>query len=139
MSVKEYSTDKIKVFWEPGKCIHAAKCVKGLPGVFNQNNRPWINVEGASADEIREQVSQCPSGALRAEILGEQKREAMANEATKIQVLKDGPVLVHGVCEVTNSDGSVEQKEGVTALCRCGASSNKPYCDGTHNSNGFEG
>lgn len=139
MSVKEYSTEKIKVLWEPGKCIHAANCVNGLPSVFNQNNRPWIDVDGATAEQIREQVSKCPSGALRAEMLGAEKQETMSKEGTKVEVLKNGPVLVHGACTVTNSDGSVEQKEGVTALCRCGASSNKPYCDGTHNSNGFEG
>ncbi len=52
--------------------------------------------------------------------------------STKIEVLKDGPLLVHGALQIKNSNGEIETKEKVTAFCRCGASQNKPYCDGTH-------
>lgn len=134
---KTYETDKVKVIWQPDVCIHAAECVKGLPGVFNQHAKPWINIEGASAEEIKGQVAKCPSGALSIEDDQESKTETMSS--TKIDMAKNGPILVHGMCTITNSDGSVTQKEGVTAFCRCGQSSNKPYCDGTHNTSGFEG
>lgn len=59
--------------------------------------------------------------------------------ATKIEVTVNGPVLVHGDCEIKNSNGFVEQKTGITALCRCGASANKPFCDGSHAKIDFEG
>ena len=39
-------------------------CVKGLPSVFNTSNRPWINIGGATSNDIINQVQQCPSGAL---------------------------------------------------------------------------
>ena len=61
---KEYTNGEITVVWKPGVCIHSAKCFKGLPGVFDPNARPWINVEGASTEAIVGQVQQCPSGAL---------------------------------------------------------------------------
>lgn len=137
--VKEYSNDEITVFWDHTKCIHSENCVKGLPGVFRPTERPWINIEEATAEDLHATVSKCPSGALKSELKGQSTSTNMSRETTKVEVLKNGPVLVHGECEITNSDGSTEQKSGVTALCRCGASSNKPYCDGTHNSNGFEG
>ena len=57
----------------------------------------------------------------------------------KIEIALNGPILVHGKIELTHSDGRKESKEKVTALCRCGASSNKPFCDGTHNNIGFKG
>ena len=57
---------------------------------------------------------------------------------TKIQVNKGGPYLVKGKFTFVNSDGKEEIKDGSIALCRCGGSSNKPFCDGTHRKNGFD-
>ena len=62
--VQSYENDQIQVGFDPNVCIHAAKCVGGLPGVFNIKNRPWINVDGASAEALASQIQQCPSGAL---------------------------------------------------------------------------
>ena len=62
--MKTYPKEDIKVGWEPEKCTHSANCVNGLPGVFDVNKRPWINVDGANRDEIIAQVAKCPSGAL---------------------------------------------------------------------------
>ena len=63
-SPKEYQKDELTVFWDQTKCTHSANCVKGLPGVFNIEAKPWINMDGATKDEIRAQVAKCPSGAL---------------------------------------------------------------------------
>ncbi len=60
----EYSNDEVTVVWDKTKCIHAAKCVKGLPNVFKPKEKRWIQVEGASAQEIIDQVGKCPSGAI---------------------------------------------------------------------------
>jgi uncharacterized Fe-S cluster protein YjdI len=61
---KKYDNGEITVIWEPGLCAHSARCVKGLPNVFNTQSKPWINVAGASTEAIMHQVAQCPSGAL---------------------------------------------------------------------------
>lgn len=63
-NVKTYESSDIIVEWRQEKCQHAAKCVKGLPQVFNLKQRPWIDVQGASADDIVAVIDQCPSGAL---------------------------------------------------------------------------
>lgn len=55
----------------------------------------------------------------------------------KIDVLPNGPILINEKTEIKKPDGTVEEKEKV-ALCRCGASQNKPYCDGEHNKIGFK-
>ena len=56
----------------------------------------------------------------------------------KITCAPNGPLLVHDLETLESSKGaSLETKETV-ALCRCGASANKPYCDGTHSKIGFQ-
>lgn len=62
--VKVYENDDIIIEWRQEKCQHAARCVKGLPEVFNLKARPWINVNGASPDAIADVIDTCPSGAL---------------------------------------------------------------------------
>ncbi len=62
--IKEYSNEDVTIIWQASKCQHAEKCWRGLPGVFNYKERPWIKPEGGSPGEIITQVKQCPSGAL---------------------------------------------------------------------------
>ena len=61
-----YTNGEVTVVWRPEHCKHAGRCVTQLPGVFNLNERPWINMQGASTDAILHQVQQCPTGALGA-------------------------------------------------------------------------
>ncbi len=137
---KTYSSKSTVVHWEPKKCIHSKLCWKGLMQVFNPQNRPWINMEGASDDRIRKQVDQCPSGALSWEAIGENEKSQIQNQGSimKVTVSKNGPYLIKGKVEIEHSDGRIEQKEKVVALCRCGASKNKPYCDGNHSKEDFQ-
>jgi CDGSH-type Zn-finger protein len=60
-------------------------------------------------------------------------------EHTKITALANGPLMVEGTISVTKTDGTTEVKEQKSFLCRCGHSSNKPYCDGMHKKNNFVG
>jgi uncharacterized Fe-S cluster protein YjdI len=64
-TTKAYSGNGITVTFDSEVCIHAGRCVQGLPAVFDVNARPWIDVSGAPADEIAAQVDRCPSGALQ--------------------------------------------------------------------------
>jgi uncharacterized Fe-S cluster protein YjdI len=54
----------VTIIWEPDLCAHSGNCVRGLKQVFDPKKRPWITVEGASTNDIVEQVKKCPSGAL---------------------------------------------------------------------------
>ena len=55
-----------------------------------------------------------------------------------ITVRKNGPYIVSGMVEVRDADGNVCPAKETVALCRCGASTNKPFCDGTHSKVGFQ-
>lgn len=61
---KEYTNGEVTIVWKNNLYIHSAKCVRGLPQVFNVKASPWINISAASTDALVEQVSKCPSGAL---------------------------------------------------------------------------
>lgn len=64
METHEYNAGEITIIWKPKVCIHAAVCVKMLPKVYNPKDRPWIKPENATTEELKNQISNCPSGAL---------------------------------------------------------------------------
>jgi hypothetical protein len=120
--------------------------LEGLIDVFNPREKPWIKMEGAATDRIIEQVRLCPSGALsyflNKEAAAEQPADKVVAEAAnmvKVEVTPNGPYLIKTECLIIHADGKEETKTGTVALCRCGASGNKPYCDGQHRVIGFEG
>ncbi|MCL6294237.1 (4Fe-4S)-binding protein [Jejuia spongiicola] len=136
--IKEYSNGETTVVWEAEKCIHSAICAKGLPEVFQPRDRPWVKIDGADTETIINQVKACPSGALRFYMNAEGDESSETLE-TKVEVLENGPLLVYGTLKVTHKDGSSETKNKTTAFCRCGASNNKPFCDGAHVKEDFKG
>jgi hypothetical protein len=108
--------------------------------VFKPKEKPWIQQENATPEELINQVKQCPSGALSYYINQKEdtNMEDQSNEA-KIQVMANGPLLVKGNLDITHSDGGNEKAHNPVAFCRCGHSQNKPFCDGNHKAAGFEG
>lgn len=137
---KHYTNGEITIAWKPNQCIHSKICWTGLLEVFDPRKRPWITMEGTTSERIIEQVEKCPSGAL-SYFRNEDKVENKAPEVdvdTIVEVAANGPLLVYGNITIKNKNGEEVKKNKVTALCRCGASGNKPYCDGTHVKIGFK-
>jgi uncharacterized Fe-S cluster protein YjdI len=132
---KEYATDEIVVEWEPSLCYHSQNCVRGLPQVFDDSRRPWVKVDAATADEIEAAVARCPSGALRTRRIG--VAAAPQHNTLEVCASANGPLLVSGHVRIVDARGAVLFEGDKVALCRCGGSSNKPFCDGTHKKNGF--
>src|SRR5216684_4247914 len=128
--MREYATDEIVVEWKPRLCSHSHNCVNSLPQVFDETRRPWVKVEAATADEVEAAVALCPSGALRARRVGAEvaKRE----QSVELRASANGPLLVTGGVRILDAEGAVLYEGEKAALCRCGGSSNKPFCDGTH-------
>lgn len=63
--LQTYEGNGFAVTFDPDVCTHSAKCVRGLPAVFDVKRKRWVDVGAASADEIEAQVARCPSGALQ--------------------------------------------------------------------------
>lgn len=139
---KEYSNGEVTIVWKPGLCMHSELCFHGLPEVFDPKARPWINAGGADTGRITGQVKKCPSGALSYyfnENASSGEKEPADTVGRIVEALSNGPLLVHGAITIKTADGNTTRKEGRTAFCRCGASGNKPFCDGSHRKVGFEG
>jgi uncharacterized Fe-S cluster protein YjdI/CDGSH-type Zn-finger protein len=132
-----YANDAIEVYWEPRFCIHSGNCTRRLGQVFNSQARPWIDVDAAEPDRIAETVLTCPTGALHFRRLDDGPQEQAAAQTT-VEPCPDGPLFVRGRLQILDGDGNLIREDTRLALCRCGASRNKPFCDGSHRTIGFQ-
>ena len=137
---KRYTNGEVTIVWRPSLCIHSTNCFKGLPQVFDPNKKPWANAEGASTEQIVNQINKCPSGALSYEMNtgGDRQSEQLSGDII-IEPTPDGPLMVYGNLTLKGIDGTTSRKNNATAFCRCGNSGNKPFCDGSHKKVGFKG
>jgi len=130
---KSYVGKSITIHDNRKICSHAAECVNNLPSVFRLNARPWIDTDGASTEQIINTIRKCPSGALSYSIDGVEYKDQ--NETRPmITTSKDGPLVITEGMNLIGDGiqfGDGASKEHYT-LCRCGASNNKPFCDGMH-------
>jgi uncharacterized Fe-S cluster protein YjdI len=137
---KRYTNGEVSIVWKPDLCIHSTICFKGLPSVFNPQKKPWVTPEGSTTGRIIEQVKKCPSGALSYYLNRDAAEEKVSVEAeTIVEPTPNGPLMVYGNVVVKDSKGTLTKKSNATAFCRCGASNNKPFCDGSHRKIGFQG
>lgn len=127
--ILRYEGKDLTVTYERPRCIHAERCVNDLPEVFDPNRKPWINADATAADKLAAMVHTCPSGALHYERNdgGSTEKTPESNIAT---LGINGPLWIHGDLEINGIVG--EKKDFRVALCRCGASRYKPFCDGSH-------
>jgi len=132
--VDSYEGKEITILDNRGICSHRGHCTANLPNVFRQGTEPWIDPNGAEGREIARIISMCPSGALSYEMKGVHHEKW--DQPAAVELLKNGPIEVVGPVTLIDEEGSAPQTDHY-ALCRCGGSRNKPFCDGTHWSNGF--
>ena len=126
-----YEREELAVIWDATKCIHVGTCFRALPEVFDPRKRPWVDINGAEAEAIAEAVKLCPTGALKIQARGGFPEEEPA-QPTTIQAGRTGPLYVRGRLQLVDDEGNVFAEETRVALCRCGASANKPFCDNSH-------
>lgn len=126
-----YENEDIKIKWDLKRCIHAEECVHGLSDVFNPNQKPWIQPEKRTPEEIADVIERCPTGALHYEIKkGDRSEKPSSKNRLKLQ--ENGPVYFFGDLEVQDAEGNTVLKDTRFAMCRCGGSKNKPACDNSH-------
>lgn len=134
--VHEFKGEEITVTFDRARCLHAEECVRGLPPVFDLSRRRWIDPSRADGESIVAVVERCPTGALhhRRHDGGPAEQPDLVN---RVSVVPDGPLHVRGEVRIVREDGSEVLTDTRMALCRCGKSSRKPLCDGSHETTGF--
>ena len=136
MTRKAYRSEKIAVSFDIERCIHSEECVRGLPEVFDTEKRPWIQPDKSHPDRVAKVVMRCPTGALQFERRDGGPEEPVPNENI-IAVAANGPLYIRGNIEIKDSTGTILLKGARVALCRCGESMNKPFCDNSHKQASF--
>lgn len=127
---------QITVSYDIARCIHAEECTRGLPAVFDRARSNWIDPDGEPPERTTEVVLRCPSGALRVESPDGVDLESPASE-NRVQVVGAGPLYLRGDLALRTPEGELLHRDTRMALCRCGASGNKPFCDNSHLQIGF--
>ena len=130
-----YAGARITIHDNRSICAHAGHCTDRLASVFKYGSEPWIDPDGASVEAIVEAIGKCPSGALSYAIEGSNPPRVPRDPA--ITVTKNGPYAVAGGVRLSDPAWAAGASTETYTLCRCGASRNKPFCDGSHWSAGF--
>jgi CDGSH-type Zn-finger protein/uncharacterized Fe-S cluster protein YjdI len=125
--VERVEGKSLTVIYEGKKCIHARLCVTGAPSVFLANVQgPWIHPDALAVESVVEIAHACPSGAIRY-----RRKDGTPDETpppVNLLVIREaGPYAVRADLRLAGQAGAYR-----ATLCRCGASKNKPYCDGSH-------
>jgi CDGSH-type Zn-finger protein/uncharacterized Fe-S cluster protein YjdI len=134
--IRTYTGEHIDVTYETARCIHVAECIRRLNAVFDTSRRPWVLPDAALPDNVAATVLTCPSGALHYERKDGGEAEVAAAHNT-IRLTRNGPLYVRGDFTIVNGEGELVVNDTRAALCRCGGSGNKPFCDNTHKAIGF--
>src|SRR5258708_31624572 len=123
---------KIRIRCDAKKCIHSRGCVLSHPEVFVPNMQgEWIHPDAASPEAVAELAHQCPSGAIAYERLDGGPNE-QPPKVNLVRIRENGPLAFHGELQIGGQAPATR-----ATLCRCGASNNKPFCDGSHATAGF--
>ncbi|MEA2453230.1 MAG: hypothetical protein QOG04_1940 [Actinomycetota bacterium] len=128
---RTYEREELTVIWDASRCTHVAECLVALPEVFDVTRRPWIEVDAADADQVAAAIRKCPTGALKFEARRGFPDEE-PDEVTTVRAGHLGPLYIRGKVRLEDGHGRLIAEETRVALCRCGASENKPYCDNSH-------
>jgi CDGSH-type Zn-finger protein/uncharacterized Fe-S cluster protein YjdI len=133
----KYDGAETDVYWNGRLCIHIGECGRANNDLFVGGRQPWCQPDCVSPGEVVDVVGRCPSGALTYERKDGSAREKPDSENV-VSVMYNGPLYVRGDLDI---DGAADDMPGVrfrAALCRCGASKNKPFCDNSHEEIGFK-
>jgi len=124
--------EKVALTFEAKRCIHSRFCVTWTPQVFLANVKgPWIHPDAMPVERVVEVAHACPSGAIGYRRLdgGADETAPPVNLAT---VREAGPYAFRARLQIDGVPAGFR-----ATLCRCGASKNKPFCDGSHHAIGF--
>ena len=132
----DYPGERATVSWDGRLCIHIGECGRAKGELFVGGRKPWCNPDLASDDEVLDVVRRCPTGALSMRTKDGENPESATTENT-VNVAYNGPLFLRGQLEIDGASGDTPGLRFRAALCRCGRSGNKPFCDNSHDEAGF--
>ena len=134
--IKQFPGEKITVSWDERLCIHVAECGKADDDLFVAGREPWCQPDSVDPQRVVAVCERCPSGALSVSDASGASVE-QAPDRNTVQIINDGPLYVRGQIALQGAPDDMPGIRHRVALCRCGNSANKPFCDNSHRA-GFE-
>lgn len=129
--IHTYRGNDAEVDWDGRLCIHIGECGRAEGELFVGGRKPWCQPDLVPVENVLEVVKRCPTGALSLRRKDGGPVETAAEENT-VTVANNGPLYVRGKLKVDGAPADAPGLQFRAALCRCGKSKNKPYCDNTH-------
>ncbi len=134
-NIYNFSGNEIEVTWDSRLCIHIAECSQAKGELFLTGRQPWCSPDLVTREDVRDVVERCPSGALNYNDKSGQPEQAVGENT--VAVAYNGPLFVTGDLQIEPAPDDMPGIEFRAALCRCGQSKNKPFCDNSHEKAGF--
>lgn len=132
-----YEGEKVDVTWDGRLCIHVGECGRATGDLFVGGRKPWCQPDLTTVEDVIDVVDRCPTGALVYVPKADGIEPEAAPAENTVHVANNGPLYLKGDLQI---DGATDDMPGVrtrAALCRCGLSANKPFCDNSHEKGGF--
>jgi CDGSH-type Zn-finger protein/uncharacterized Fe-S cluster protein YjdI len=125
---------EVTITFDGTRCVHSRNCVLGHPEVFVPNVKgEWIYPDAAPAGTVLQIGVTCPSGAIRVSRNDGSENSEVPPVVNTLRLRENGPLSLEAPMLIGGAAASSVR----ATLCRCGASRNKPYCDGSHAEAGF--
>ncbi|MBL4686903.1 MAG: CDGSH iron-sulfur domain-containing protein [Nannocystaceae bacterium] len=133
----KYPGKQLDVIWDRRLCIHVGECGRSEGDFFVGGRTPWCDPDQTEASNAVDVCHRCPTGALSYDRKDGGPLETAADENTVV-VASRGPLYIRGELDVAGASDNMESVKFRAALCRCGQSKNKPFCDNSHEASDFK-
>lgn len=140
MSKKDITTfpgKNIDVTWDARLCIHIGECGYSSGELFVGGRDPWCQPDLTTLENTIDVVKRCPSGALAYQTKDGSNAET-APATNTVHVVYNGPLYINGDLAISDAADDMPATKTRAALCRCGLSKNKPFCDNSHLKGNFQ-
>jgi len=134
--VYKFDGEKLDVLWDGRLCIHVGECTRAKGELFVSGRKPWGQPDLVETDYVAEVCHRCPTGALTYTRKDGGSVEAVPS-TNVVTLANNGPLYFEGNLQINGAADDMPGVEHRAALCRCGGSKNKPFCDGEHKQIGF--
>ncbi|MCZ3385657.1 MAG: CDGSH iron-sulfur domain-containing protein [Actinomycetia bacterium] len=130
---KDHGAGQVTLEDDRGLCVNTGFCGNKITNAWKLAARDDLDTAGAT--QLIAMTEHCPSGAISTRVAA---GDLESTRPTEVVLIPDGPLWVTGGVTVERSDGVQLETRNRVTLCRCGASKNKPLCDGSHIETGFK-
>ncbi|MEM7637934.1 MAG: CDGSH iron-sulfur domain-containing protein [Pseudomonadota bacterium] len=137
-TIFEYKGDTQTVTWDRRLCIHVGECGRAKGDLFVGGRDPWCDPNVSDQADIADVVARCPTGALAVRDQDGNAVIEAAPDENEVLIANDGPLYVSGDLSIDGASDDMQSATRRAALCRCGASKNKPFCDNSHRDIDFQ-